>query len=326
MLVDHDFITDYVTSIELVTHRLESATDNERAQLLRELRELSLRLDAIFELHLAKEERVYLPLIDEHLDEPHQREVLEATHESYEEEKKMRDNCPLNVRDVAPRERHRLIFDTYTRLKPGEAFILINDHDPRPLYYQFEAEHRSVLLELSRTRAGGLAGSDRAEGLTPKLAQLRAISGLRIQRASMVNEEDILQTLRGVNDPEVGVNIVDLGLVYGAEIQGDSVRIVMTMTTPACPMHSYLTEEVREAILIQHEEIENISVELVWDPPWSPQMISERASVNSDRHEQRLRRGRDESGERNNSELSSEYLAFSQGSERRGGSGRGGNT
>jgi len=92
----------------------------------------------------------------------------------------------------------------------------------------------------------------------------------------MASEEGILQALRGVNDPEVGVNIVDLGLVYSAEIRGDQVRVVMTMTTPACPMHSYLTEEVREAILVQYEEVENVSVELIWDPPWSPQMISEK--------------------------------------------------
>ena len=84
----------------------------------------------------------------------------------------------------------------------------------------------------------------------------------------MASEEDILQALRGVNDPEVGVNIVDLGLIYSAEIQGSQVRIVMTMTTPACPMHSYLTEEAREAILVQYEEVGNVSVELVWDPPW----------------------------------------------------------
>lgn len=141
MMVDHEFINDYVTRIELVTHRLEGAADNERAQLLGELRKLSLRLDAIVELHLAKEERVYLPLIEEHLDETHQRQILQAIHESYEEEKKMPQDRPLDVRNVVPRERHTLIFDTYTGLKPGEAFILINDHDPRPLYYQFEAEH-----------------------------------------------------------------------------------------------------------------------------------------------------------------------------------------
>jgi len=87
MLVDHEFINGYVAKIERVSHSLESAGDSERARLLRELRELSLQLDAIVELHLAKEERVYLPLIEQHLNETHQRQILEAIHESYEEEK-----------------------------------------------------------------------------------------------------------------------------------------------------------------------------------------------------------------------------------------------
>lgn len=146
MLIDHEFITDYVAKIERTTCRLESAAIGERTPLLRELHELSLRLDAIVQLHLAKEERVYLPLIERQLDEAHQRRVLEAIHESYKQEKKMPDDRPLDVRNVAPRERHTLIFDTYTALKPGEAFILINDHDPRPLYYQFEAEHTGQFL------------------------------------------------------------------------------------------------------------------------------------------------------------------------------------
>ena len=92
----------------------------------------------------------------------------------------------------------------------------------------------------------------------------------------MLSEEDILQTLRGVHDPEVGVNIVDLGLIYSTAIEGDSVRIAMTMTTPACPLHSYLIEEVRDAILGQYAEIDNVNVELVWEPAWSPEMISEK--------------------------------------------------
>ena len=91
----------------------------------------------------------------------------------------------------------------------------------------------------------------------------------------MVTEQGILRILRGINDPEVGVNIVDLGLIYSTEVEGDKVRIVMTMTTPACPMHSYLTEAVRDVILNQYDEIENVDVALVWDPPWSPRMISE---------------------------------------------------
>ncbi len=92
--------------------------------------------------------------------------------------------------------------------------------------------------------------------------------------ATIVTERDILRILSGVNDPEIGVNIVDLGLIYSIEINDDKVRIVMTMTTPACPMHSYLTEQVRETILDELEEVAKVEVQLVWEPAWSPRMIS----------------------------------------------------
>jgi uncharacterized protein (DUF2249 family) len=70
-----------------------------------------------------------------------QQEILHAVHETYEEERKMPNQHLLDVREVVPRERHTLIFDTFAALKPGDTFVLVNDHDPRPLYYQFEAEH-----------------------------------------------------------------------------------------------------------------------------------------------------------------------------------------
>jgi metal-sulfur cluster biosynthetic enzyme len=92
----------------------------------------------------------------------------------------------------------------------------------------------------------------------------------------MLGEKDILRVLSKVTDPELGVNIVDLGLIYSTEVLAGSVRVVMTMTTPACPMHSYLAHEVQQAILDEYEEVaENVAVDLVWDPPWSPGMISE---------------------------------------------------
>lgn len=141
MIVDHEFITDYIAKIERTTLELATANNGERSQLLRRLRDLALRLDAIVELHLAKEERIYLPLIEEHVDEAQQRNVLEAIHESYEKARKTPEDRPLDVRSVIARERHTLIFETFTSLRPGEAFVLINDHDPRPLYYQFQAEH-----------------------------------------------------------------------------------------------------------------------------------------------------------------------------------------
>ncbi len=78
----------------------------------------------------------------------------------------MADERPLDVRNVIPRERHKLIFDTYFSLKPAEAFVLINDHDPRPLYYQFAAEHSGQFSweyleqgpEVWRVRIGRRAG------------------------------------------------------------------------------------------------------------------------------------------------------------------------
>jgi uncharacterized protein (DUF2249 family) len=142
MTVDHEFIAEYVARIEQTTRELAAGTSGDQRQiLLRRLRELALRLDAIFELHLAKEERIYLPLIEEHVNEARQRNVLEAIHGYHEKERNMSEDRPLDVRDIVPRERHTLIFETFTALKPGEAFVLINDHDPRPLYYQFQAEH-----------------------------------------------------------------------------------------------------------------------------------------------------------------------------------------
>lgn len=90
-------------------------------------------------------------------------------------------------------------------------------------------------------------------------------------------EEEILAALRAVIDPELGVNVVDLGLVYGVEASGRDVRVVMTMTTPACPLHSYLRDAAIEAIREQIAEAGQVSVEIVWEPKWNPMMMSEAA-------------------------------------------------
>ncbi len=141
MAVDHRFIAEYVGRIERAGQELAAAGESERPALLRKVRELALRLEAIVELHLAKEEQVYLPLIESQVDEASQSSVLQAVHNAYQEEKRMAEQQVLDVREVVPRERHTLIFDRFNGLRPGEAFVLVNDHDPRPLYYQFQAEH-----------------------------------------------------------------------------------------------------------------------------------------------------------------------------------------
>lgn len=90
-------------------------------------------------------------------------------------------------------------------------------------------------------------------------------------------EEAIRVALRNVIDPEVGMNVVDLGLVYGIEIAPSRVRVAMTMTTPACPMGAMITEDAKEAIRDIAPDGVDIVVELVWDPPWDSSKMSDHA-------------------------------------------------
>lgn len=87
-------------------------------------------------------------------------------------------------------------------------------------------------------------------------------------------EEQVREALRAVDDPEIGVNIVDLGLVYRIEIDRELVRIEMTMTTPACPMGGLIADEVRRAVRALVRGGADVVVDLVWDPPWSPERMS----------------------------------------------------
>ena len=87
----------------------------------------------------------------------------------------------------------------------------------------------------------------------------------------------VLNALRQVIDPELGINIVDLGLVYGTEVRDGDVHVRMTMTTPACPMEELLTSLAHSAILAELSDVRTVEIELVWDPPWQPEMMSEDA-------------------------------------------------
>lgn len=89
-----------------------------------------------------------------------------------------------------------------------------------------------------------------------------------------LTEELVLETLREVIDPEINCNIVDLGLIYGVAIQGGNVSVQMTLTTQGCPMHESIAWGVKNALL-SLEGVENAEVEVVWDPPWHPSMMTE---------------------------------------------------
>jgi metal-sulfur cluster biosynthetic enzyme len=89
----------------------------------------------------------------------------------------------------------------------------------------------------------------------------------------MMTEDLILQTLRQVLDPELDCNIVDLGLIYGVTMDGRRVKVTMTLTTPGCPMHESIAAGVQHAVLAV-EGVEDVEVEIVWDPPWHPALMS----------------------------------------------------
>jgi len=88
------------------------------------------------------------------------------------------------------------------------------------------------------------------------------------------DDDAVREALRGVDDPEAGMNIVDLGLVYGIEVAPDSVHVDLTMTTAACPMADMITEQVRSAITAIVPEGTAVDVRLVWDPPWTPDKMT----------------------------------------------------
>lgn len=92
----------------------------------------------------------------------------------------------------------------------------------------------------------------------------------------MIQEEQVMAALAEVLDPEIGINIVDLGLIYGVEVSGDTVHIRMTATTPACPLHTHLRQAVDETVR-RLPEVQSVEVEVVWEPPWHPMLISPRA-------------------------------------------------
>lgn len=88
-----------------------------------------------------------------------------------------------------------------------------------------------------------------------------------------LNETVVLEKLREVIDPELGCNLVDLGLIYGIAIEGPRINVKMTLTTPGCPMHESLAYGVQTALL-SLESVEDVQVEVVWDPPWNPDMMT----------------------------------------------------
>jgi FeS assembly SUF system protein len=97
--------------------------------------------------------------------------------------------------------------------------------------------------------------------------------------------DDIINAIKTVYDPEIPVNIWDLGLVYGIDINPDEVVITMTFTSPTCPMMEELMMQLKEAVQMAVGDTD-VRVELVWDPPWDLSKMSDEARLELDLTEQ----------------------------------------
>ena len=89
----------------------------------------------------------------------------------------------------------------------------------------------------------------------------------------MVTNEQVYEVLRNCYDPEIPVNLVDLGLIYDVKVDGDKVNVVMTLTARGCPAHSFISEQVRQEVA-KIAGVKSAQVQVVWDPPWDISRLS----------------------------------------------------
>ena len=90
--------------------------------------------------------------------------------------------------------------------------------------------------------------------------------------------EKVIAEIRKIYDPEIPVNIYELGLIYDVKVNEAKAKIIMTLTTPNCPVAESLPKEVKDSAM-QVKGIEDVDLELVWDPPWNKDMMSDAAKL-----------------------------------------------
>ena len=91
-------------------------------------------------------------------------------------------------------------------------------------------------------------------------------------------KEKVITEIKKIYDPEIPVNIYELGLIYDVSIKGKDVNVKMTLTTPNCPVAESLPKEVKDSIL-EINEVNKVDLDLVWEPPWDKSMMSEAAKL-----------------------------------------------
>src|ERR1700704_6610963 len=90
------------------------------------------------------------------------------------------------------------------------------------------------------------------------------------------NQDDVMEALANVIDPELGLDFVELGLIYAVEVDDGAVRVTFTLTTPGCPIGPQVTEQIDEFVG-ELEGVKSVESEMIFTPPWSPEKMTEDA-------------------------------------------------
>lgn len=117
------------------------------------------------------------------------------------------------------------------------------------------------------------------KGDKPKEAEEKQVNFTKFEKTieteEAITEDRVMDALRTIYDPELPVNIVDLGLIYDVNINGRNVNIKMSLTTPGCGMGAMIAKQAEMAI--KPLGVKNVFIDIVWDPPWNPDMMSDEA-------------------------------------------------
>ena len=93
----------------------------------------------------------------------------------------------------------------------------------------------------------------------------------------MPTKDEVVEALRQVEDPELGMDIVELGLLYDVEVEDPKVKVIHSLTSMGCPVGPMIQEEMHAVVAALSPDVEDVEIELTWDPPWTPDRMSEDA-------------------------------------------------
>jgi metal-sulfur cluster biosynthetic enzyme len=90
-------------------------------------------------------------------------------------------------------------------------------------------------------------------------------------------KDEVVEALRRVEDPELGMDIVELGLLYDVEVEGPKVKVIHSLTSMGCPAGQMIQDDIHAVVAAMSPDVEDVEIELIWDPPWTPDRMSDDA-------------------------------------------------